>query len=59
LSEKLDPEETYSIMDQILEILIHKVNDFSGTVNKMMGDGIMALFGAPNALEEGPQRAIR
>ena len=46
-------------MDQILEILIHKVNDFGGTVNKMMDDGIMALFGAPIALEDGPQRAIR
>jgi len=59
MSEKLDPEETYAIMDQILEILIHKVNDFGGTVNKMLGDGIMALFGAPIALEDGPQRAIR
>ncbi|NQU65295.1 MAG: AAA family ATPase, partial [SAR324 cluster bacterium] len=59
MSEKLDPEETYSIMDRLLEILIHKVNDFGGTVNKMMGDGIMALFGAPIALEDGPQRAIR
>jgi class 3 adenylate cyclase len=59
MSEKLDPEETYAIMDQILEILIHKVNDFGGTVNKMLGDGIMALFGARIALEDGPQRAIR
>ena len=59
MSEKLDPEETYSIMDQVLEILIHKVNDFGGTVNKMTGDGCMALFGAPIALEDGPQRAIR
>ncbi|MCP4752302.1 MAG: zinc-ribbon domain-containing protein [Proteobacteria bacterium] len=58
-SEKLDPEEAYSIMDKVLEILIHKVHDFEGTVNKMTGDGIMALFGAPIALEDGPQRAIR
>jgi len=59
MSEKLDPEEVYSIMDQVLEILIHKVHEYEGTVNKMMGDGIMALFGAPIALEDGPQRAIR
>jgi class 3 adenylate cyclase/tetratricopeptide (TPR) repeat protein len=59
MSENLDPEEVYSIMDQVLEILIHKVHDFGGTVNKMTGDGIMALFGAPIALEDGPQRAIR
>jgi len=59
LSEKLDPEEAYNVMDQVYEILIHKVHDFEGTVNEMTGDGIMALFGAPIALEDTPQRAIR
>jgi class 3 adenylate cyclase/tetratricopeptide (TPR) repeat protein len=59
LSEKIDPEEVYSIMDQVYEILIHKVHDYEGTVNEMTGDGIMALFGAPIALEDAPQRAIR
>ncbi|MFC1857932.1 adenylate/guanylate cyclase domain-containing protein [Thermodesulfobacteriota bacterium] len=59
LSEKIDPEDVYSIMDQIYEILIHKVRDYEGTVNEMTGDGIMALFGAPIALEDAPQRAIR
>jgi tetratricopeptide (TPR) repeat protein len=46
-------------MDQIYEILIHKVHDYEGTVNEFTGDGIMALFGAPIALEDAPQRAIR
>ena len=59
LSEKLGIEEAYGIMDQIYEILIHKVHDYEGTVNEMTGDGIMALFGAPIALEDAPQRAIR
>jgi predicted ATPase/class 3 adenylate cyclase len=59
LSERLGPEEAYGIMDQVYEILIHKVHDYDGTVNEMTGDGIMALFGAPIALEEAPQRAIR
>ena len=59
LSEKLGPEDAYTIMDQIYEILIHKVHDYEGTVNEMTGDGIMALFGAPIALEDAPQRAIR
>jgi len=59
LSERLGPEEAYSIMDQVYEILIHKVHDYEGTVNEMTGDGIMALFGAPIALEDAPQRAIR
>ncbi len=59
LSEMLGIEEAYSIMDQVYEILIHKVHDYEGTVNEMTGDGIMALFGAPIALEDAPQRAIR
>jgi len=59
LTEKLGPEEAYSLMDEIYEILIHKVHDYEGTVNEMTGDGIMALFGAPIALEDAPQRAIR
>jgi class 3 adenylate cyclase len=59
LSEKLGPEEMYGLMDQVYEIVIHKVHDYDGTVNEMTGDGIMALFGAPIALEDAPQRAIR
>jgi class 3 adenylate cyclase len=57
--ERLGPEEAYGVMDQVYEVLIHKVHDYEGTVNEMTGDGIMALFGAPIALEDAPQRAIR
>jgi hypothetical protein len=46
-------------MDEVYEILIHKVHDYEGTVNEMTGEGVMALFGAPIALEDAPQRAIR
>jgi len=59
MSELLGIEEAYSVMDQVYEILIHKVHDYEGTVNEMTGDGILALFGAPIALEDAPQRAIR
>jgi predicted ATPase/class 3 adenylate cyclase len=59
LVEKLGPETAYGIMDDVYEVLIHKVHDYEGTVNEMTGDGIMALFGAPIALEDAPQRAIR
>jgi class 3 adenylate cyclase len=48
-TEKLGPERAYSIMDQVYEILIHKVHDYEGTVNEMTGDGVLALFGAPIA----------
>lgn len=56
--ERLGSERSYQIMDDIYEILIHKVHEFEGTVNEMTGDGIMALFGAPIALEDAPQRAL-
>ena len=59
LVEALGPEAVYSVMDQVYEILIHQVHDFEGTVNEMTGDGIMALFGAPIALEDAPHRALR
>ena len=58
LTETLGPEEAYSVMDQVYEILIHKVHDYEGTVNEMTGDGIMALFGAPITLEDAPQRGF-
>jgi class 3 adenylate cyclase/tetratricopeptide (TPR) repeat protein len=59
VSAKLGPEDVYTMMDEIYEILIHKVHNYEGMVNEMTGDGIMALFGAPIALEDAPQRAIR
>jgi len=57
--DNLGPEAGYAFMDQIYEILIYKVREYDGTVNEMTGDGIMALFGAPIALEDAPQRALR
>ena len=59
LTAKLGPEAAYSLMDQVYEILLRKVHDYEGTVNMMTGDGVMALFGAPIALENAPQRAIQ
>ena len=58
LTEMLGPEETFSLMDKFYESLIHKVNDYEGTVMELRGDGIMAFFGAPLALEDAPQRAL-
>ncbi|MGD9302385.1 MAG: adenylate/guanylate cyclase domain-containing protein, partial [Desulfobacterales bacterium] len=59
LLEQLGIEDAYTIMDKVYEILIRKVHDYEGVVNEMTGDGIMALFGAPIALEDAPQKAIR
>jgi class 3 adenylate cyclase/tetratricopeptide (TPR) repeat protein len=59
LSEKMNPEGLYSLMDEVYEVLIQRIYEYGGTVNEMAGDGIMALFGAPVAIEDAPQRAIR
>jgi class 3 adenylate cyclase/tetratricopeptide (TPR) repeat protein len=52
-----DPEETRSLLDPILEHMMEAVHRFEGTVNQVMGDGIMALFGAPLAHEDHAIRA--
>ena len=59
LTEKLGPEETFVLMDKVFELIIHKVHEYEGTVNELRGDGVLAFFGAPIALEDAPQRAIR
>jgi class 3 adenylate cyclase len=58
LSEELDPEEVQDLLKPCIEIMTQKINHFGGTVAQFMGDGIMALFGAPTAYEDSPQRAV-
>src|SRR5258706_8958708 len=52
-----DPEEAGRILDQVLEQMMEAVHRYEGTVNQVMGDGIMALFGAPLAHENHAVRA--
>src|SRR4029453_9823665 len=52
-----DPEDARSILDPVLEQMIEAVHRYEGTVNQVMGDGIMALFGAPVAHEDHAVRA--
>ena len=59
ITEKFGPDKTFELIDEVFEILVHKVNDYQGIVNELRGDGILAFFGAPVALEDAPQRAIR
>jgi class 3 adenylate cyclase/tetratricopeptide (TPR) repeat protein len=53
----LDPEDAQKLLDPVLERMIEAVHRYEGTVNKVMGDGIMALFGAPLAHEDHAVRA--
>jgi hypothetical protein len=52
-----DPEEARKLLDPVLERMMEAVHRYEGTVNQVMGDGIMALFGAPVAHEDHAARA--
>jgi class 3 adenylate cyclase len=52
-----DPEEARNLLDPVLERMMEAVHRYEGTVNQLMGDGIMALFGAPLAHEDHAVRA--
>src|SRR5262245_31795473 len=52
-----DPEEARKILDPVLHLMMEAVHRYEGTVNQVMGDGIMALFGAPLAHEDHAVRA--
>ena len=59
LAETLGEEQTYHLMQQVHQQLNEAVHAHSGTVQEMTGDGIMALFGAPIAIENAPLQACR
>src|SRR5262249_49405218 len=52
-----DPEDAQTLLDPVIERMIDAVHHYEGTVNDIMGDGIMALFGAPLAHEDHAVRA--
>ena len=58
LSERLDPEDVHGLMTRALELMLAEVHRYEGTVNQFLGDGVMALFGAPIAHEDHAQRAV-
>src|SRR5882762_2317038 len=58
MSERLDPEEVHAIMDRAFEVILGEVHRYEGTINQFLGDGVMALFGAPIAHEDHAHRAL-
>jgi class 3 adenylate cyclase/predicted ATPase len=58
LIEGLDPEEARAIVDPALHLMMDAVHRYEGYVAQALGDGILALFGAPVAHEDHPQRAL-
>src|SRR5437899_3276888 len=58
MSERLDPEEVHAIMDRAFEVILGSVHRYEGTINQFLGDGVMALFGAPIAHEDHAHGAL-
>src|SRR5262249_17902726 len=58
IAERLDPEEYRELLDHYLELVLAEIYRFEGIVNQLAGDGMMALFGAPIAYEDAPERAV-
>ncbi len=59
LSEKLDPEKVRELINACFDWLVPVVQKYDGTIDKFIGDEIMALFGAPIAHEDDAERALR
>ena len=59
LSERLDPEEIRAFQNALFARLAEAVARYDGFVEKFVGDAVMAVFGAPVAHEDDPERALR
>src|SRR5210317_1546648 len=58
MAERLDPEEWAEIMNEAFRYMIAPIYTYEGTVARLMGDAVLAFFGAPIAHEDDPQRAV-
>jgi class 3 adenylate cyclase len=59
LAQQLESEIMHQLLDQVLRLMADAVHRYEGTVNQYLGDGLMALFGAPVALEDHALRAVQ
>jgi class 3 adenylate cyclase len=59
LSERTDPEDVRSMVDRCMRTMSETVERFGGAVDKVIGDALMAVFGAPVAHDDDPARAVR
>jgi class 3 adenylate cyclase len=57
LAAKLGPEEFHLVIDRFFRVALAEVHRYEGTINQFLGDGFMALFGAPIAHEDQPAEA--
>jgi ABC-type transport system substrate-binding protein/class 3 adenylate cyclase len=59
IGEKLGPERSKFLFDEVVRLMREEVELLGGTVAQLTGDGVLALFGAPTAHEDDPERAVR
>ena len=59
IAERLDPEDWTAVVSQAFARMNQTVEHYGGTVARLMGDGVLAFFGAPMAHEDDPERAVR
>jgi len=59
MAENRDPEQVKALIDRLFEALVDDIRSFGGRVDKILGDAILALFGAPVAHEDDAERAVR
>src|SRR6266705_6689061 len=58
LAERLGPEAMHTVLNRFFELALTEVHRYEGTINQFLGDGFMALFGAPIAHEDHARRAL-
>ena len=58
LAEQVGPEKMHLLLNQFFELALREVHRYEGTINQFLGDGFMALFGAPITHEDHPRRAV-
>jgi class 3 adenylate cyclase len=58
LAERVGPEAMHSLLNEFFELALAEIHRYEGTINQFLGDGFMALFGAPLAHEDHARRAV-
>jgi hypothetical protein len=56
IAERIGPEAMHTLLNRFFEVALHEVHRYEGTINQFLGDGFMALFGAPLAHEDHARR---
>src|SRR5215472_4831890 len=58
IAERLGPEHMHTLLNRFFEVALNEVHRYEGTINQFLGDGFMALFGAPIAHEDHARRGV-